>query len=331
MRRFPLILALMLTLGGCVTTPRYVAGDGGDYYYDEPRAVGYMPDYFAYSAYYSALWPVYCPWWDAFCDSFHYGVTYFPNRYFGIGYHYGFGFAYSPWYGSWLDSYYDWNWWHYHRHYARSVASYRFGSAQNEARAVAMLSRDTTPMRASSLRARPSELGSSRGMGGATLRARSAPLGRETLPRRRDEMTDDRALDPYYGAPVRRSGGMDEGRLIRRAADADRSTARWPRSGSYDDPDEAGGPVRRNDATPRGWSRNEEVRDASARQDGHFGPRQESPRFVPRESSRDVAPGASAPMRSSPEPVMRSAPAPVTRSTPVSTPSPRVSRDDGNH
>lgn len=318
----------LVSLSGCVSQPRYVERDGGDYYYDEPgpdAVVGYLPDYFAYSAYYSALWPVYCPWWDAFCDSFHYGVTFFPHRYFGAGFGYGYGFVYSPWYGSWWDSYYDWNWWH-HRHASQRAYS-RFGSAQNEARAVAMLSRDAAaPHRAGLLLAPQGRTAGSGGMDGATLRARSTPLratGEAAWPRG-DAPAGGRAVrDPYYGVPVRGSVGRHgEGRVL----PSSDHEARPPRSGV------AVGDERRpiDVDTPRAWAPRDEAMPARLpREAARPASRQDVPRFVPRGAAADGAPVRGTPVMH-PAPSSPAMSAPV-HSAPASAPPARAGRDDGGH
>jgi hypothetical protein len=347
MRRFWLGGILALALGGCVSAPQYVERDGGDYYYDEPRReviVDYVPDYFAYSAYYSALWPVYCPWWDAFCDSFHYGITFFPHRYFGFGF--GYGFAYSPWYGSWWDSYYDWGWWQNHHSNAYTAYS-RFGSVQNEQRAVAMLSRDTAPNYAASLRA-AAQADSVSAAQGATLHTRSTPL-RAT----RDEpVWQSRAVnvraprDAYYGVPVRRSVDVDraDGGTVGPRRSPDVGTDRSPRHVTeFDNAAHATRPG----ASPRAWARGEPLPARSrVRDDAYSAPRQfesyqgsprqggsyqDSPRFIPREREPASMP---VPARSAPTahsaPVV-SAPSAPTVSAPASTPPARSSRSGDDH
>lgn len=184
---------LVSLLAGCASTPRY-ASDGGDYYYDDPAPdIVLVPDYFAYNAYYSALWPVYHGWWDPFyAPGFYYGVTFFPHYYSGWGKGWPY-YAYSPWWSGHWDYYYDWTYW---QHRYPGVYAHRYGSAQNEAIAAAQLTQRSYVAR---------KVGSVAG-----LRDDHMPVAR----------------DAYYGAPR-----IDRGSLVDRAVSARRAPATRPHYG----------------------------------------------------------------------------------------------------
>lgn len=128
MNRF-MILLLSAGLFGCTTyggysrenysSSQYYAGSNrsqgslaSSYYNFGYRDYGHYPDYVIWSDYYSVLWPLYRRYYDPFyAPSFFYGVTFYPNTYFGLHHRHRHAWpryhAYAPYRHSYYDRYYD--------------------------------------------------------------------------------------------------------------------------------------------------------------------------------------------------------------------------------
>lgn len=150
-----LTLLLPLLFIGCTTYDSYGYRDDGYYedrYYGGGRYVGsdiaypssrsYYPDYVLWSDYYSVLWPLYRNYYDPFYSpGFYYGVTWYPRTYFGLNHYWNswpYYHAYAPYRYSYWDGYYDrWQGNRGRVAYQGGNQPYRFGSARNEAQALA--------------------------------------------------------------------------------------------------------------------------------------------------------------------------------------------------
>ena len=317
MSRILVLVACLLWLAGCASTPSY------RYYGERTYSDGYggevvaspssayrgggwdTPVWYDYPAYYSMFWSInrwyVDPYWY---PHFYYGVTWFPRDYFSVSYRHWYGpslrigwfgrpwygyLAYSPYRYSWVDHYYDWYPWyanypHYHRYYGP-----RYGDPRNEAE---RLTRYSTAFRGDGLPA--DQL---RGMSAFTRAARSQAL----VDARREAW---RGAD-YGGAP--RAGridpqvnGFSQGNAVRRA-----STARGSAT-----------PLQRQDPGVRGFSTPEQ----------RPGARTLPARSAPRNDRVWREEGIAYPARSRPTPSREvSTSRPASRAA-ITTPAPRSER-----